>query len=280
VFYLDHDGQPRSVAANLPPSLHRYRSHDELAPWQQDLGPDPVIVDLGPGLAAVAEAAGFVACLASRVADPIHPEGATILIWTTNGGPTVAGHHYDMENMRRALRLVLQQRAQVSLLERAARIDELTGLVSRARFFELLDQAEEQSPPGSRHALLYVDLDGFKSVNDSLGHAAGDQVLRVAAERLLAVAPHDAVVARMGGDEFVIHCHPDRDPAEAAAVAEHVVAAFSEPVQVLTTTALVGASVGVAVGSPDEPPRALLEAADQALFTAKSGGRGRWHLLS
>jgi diguanylate cyclase (GGDEF)-like protein len=181
-----------------------------------------------------------------------------------------------MDNMRRALALVLQQRAQVLALERAARIDHLTGVVARARFFDLLDRLEEDAPDGASHAVLYIDLDGFKGVNDNFGHAAGDRVLTVAAQRMAAVTPERSLLARLGGDEFVVVCPAGTDDETAVALAQAIIDVFASPIDVDGMAARVGASVGVAVGLPGQRPQAVLDAADRALLAAKADGRSRW----
>lgn len=276
IYYRDDDGHRRTHTANLPPELHRVAHPGEVVPWQRDLDVEPQAVELGPTVAAAARRAGFLDCLASRVPDPMHVDDAVICLWTSRVGPTSSAHRYAMDNMRRALALVLQQRAQVTMLERAVRLDELTGIMSRTRFLQLLGEAAAEAEAGFPHALLYMDLDEFKLINDSLGHVRGDEVLRVAARRLAGAAPDDAVVARLGGDEFVILCHPRFGPIDAAQLAQRVVDAFAEPISLGETSVNVTASVGVAVGSIDDTPETVLEAADRALFRAKADGKHCW----
>lgn len=281
VSYLDDADERRWYTVNVPPSLHEVQSETGVPEWSTRVGEDPDLLEIGPALRAAATAADFVDCLASRVEDPAHPEGALLMIWTTLGGPTASGHRYAMANMRRALALVLQQRAQLTALERGVRVDPLTGLTSRARLMALLDEADAD-PDGARHAVLYVDLDGFKGVNDSLGHRRGDDVLREAARRLSAVVPPNAVLARMGGDEFVVLCAPGTTEQEATVLAQQVVDRFDVPLTVdgaepgSAQEVTIGASVGVAVGGPGEPVDSVLDSADRALYRAKDLGRRRW----
>ena len=282
VSYFDDDGERRWYTANLPASLYDVSHPDEVAPWEVAVGAEPEVVPLGPALRATADEAGFVECLVAAVEDPAHPEGARLLIWTTRAGPTVSGHRYAMTNMHRALALVLQRRAHLSLLQRAVRIDQLTGVTSRTRLMELFDEADAQ-PSDEPHAVLYLDLDGFKGVNDSLGHMMGDRVLRGAAERLASVVPADTTLARMGGDEFVVLCPPGTCREAATDLAERIVGLFVEPLSIEGgdhadghIEVPIGVSVGVAVGFPGQPVGSVLDAADQALFKAKGDGRGRW----
>ena len=291
VLYREADGTRRSQTTGVPGVLEGITAPVGPTPWGAAVrsGGEVVVDDLtaldgdsrvvSPALAAAAIEAGFLGCLASPIVDPGHPEGAVIVIWTSAEGPTTSGHRYAMSTMGRALTLVLQQRAQVHGLEQATRIDHLTGATSRAWFLELLDQVHQDAHPSARHALLYVDLDGFKAVNDRHGHAAGDHVLRAAAERILAVTPSAALVARLGGDEFAVLCPSGSTGAQAAALAQQVVDALAEPFDLrgeVGGTAVVGASVGVALGEAGDHPGVALDAADSALLRAKGAGRGRW----
>jgi diguanylate cyclase (GGDEF)-like protein len=130
---------------------------------------------------------------------------------------------------------------------------------------------------GGHVAVIAIDLDGLKSVNDRYGHASGDELLQETGRRLRATARTGDTVARLGGDEFVVVC-PGLAQGPAAALAEHVVAALSAPYKLEgDVTAWSGASVGVTV---TEDPRTdvdrLLAEADRALYTAKGGGGNRY----
>ncbi len=290
IIYCGDDGERRSLSWNLPPELSGEVAVSGPTPWDVAMASDhEVAIDaigdavgdgpVGAELAAVAELHGFVGCLVSPIPDPDHPGGAGIVIWTTASGPTSAGHRYAMGNMRRALTLVLQLRSQVRALERAARIDSLTGATSRSRFLDLLHELRT-SAPGSRHAILYIDLDGFKGVNDHLGHAAGDQVLQEMAARIREAAPDGATIGRLGGDEFVVLCAVGTDEAQACAAAQEIIDAVGRPVPIADGHTTVGASIGIAVGRPGDAPTAVLDAADGALLSAKASGRGRWTIAA
>jgi diguanylate cyclase (GGDEF)-like protein len=155
---------------------------------------------------------------------------------------------------------------------RAVLEDPLTGLANRTLIFDHLSLALAR---GERHhspvGVLFVDLDRFKSINDTLGHAAGDEVLQGVAGRLReALRPSDTV-GRLGGDEFVVVCEDVAGSAEALAVAERVTAAFEAPVAVGGGGAPIGLSIGVALSSFDRPmdPALLLAEADAAMYAAK-----------
>lgn len=151
--------------------------------------------------------------------------------------------------------------------------DELTGLPNRALLTDRVEQAFARPHGRGQHvALLFVDLDHFKLVNDSLGHAAGDSLLRQAAQRLGAATRDTDTVARIGGDEFVVLCESISGPA-AQRLADRLVRAFRVPFPVEGTDAVVTASVGVAVAETDATPAELLRDADTAMYRAKNAGR-------
>lgn len=156
------------------------------------------------------------------------------------------------------------------LLERVsyqAHHDALTGLPNR-KF--LTDRLQELSPATS--AMLFVDLDDFKLINDGFGHHAGDTVLSVVADRLRNAVRADDIVARLAGDEFAI-LMTDADDSAAEAVAQRVLEAFEHPISVGDTQVSVRASVGLAAGRT--PPEELLRTADAAMYRAKAAGKAR-----
>jgi diguanylate cyclase (GGDEF)-like protein len=153
--------------------------------------------------------------------------------------------------------------------------DQLTDLPNRTMISAEVDRMlAEQPARGSYVWVLYVDLDGFKLVNDSWGHAAGDQLITVVAGRLRETMPADAMVARVGGDEFVVACAGDRN--DAAALAERVFDCFSDPLLMLAAEVVISASVGIAGVPTDRAANASAEAlmreADTAMYQAKSEG--------
>jgi diguanylate cyclase (GGDEF)-like protein/PAS domain S-box-containing protein len=288
IFFRGEGGEPRSVSWNLPPELNGEAPMGGPTPWDVAMATNAeVVVDdvtaersvdaiVSPRLAAAAREAGFLGCLAAPIEDPAHLGTSCIVIWTAAAGPTASGHRYALGNMRRALALVLQQRAQVSALERAARVDHLTGATSRSHFLELLDSIGDQADPDDRHVLLYLDLDGFKPVNDCHGHGAGDLVLTETAARLRDSVPPGAVVARLGGDEFGVLCAPGTSPGEAEALAQLLIEQIAAPLDIGTAQTQVTGSIGVAIGAAGQSPAHVLSVADTALLQAKADGRARW----
>ncbi|OLB66052.1 MAG: hypothetical protein AUI10_04070 [Actinobacteria bacterium 13_2_20CM_2_72_6] len=161
--------------------------------------------------------------------------------------------------------------------ERMALYDTLTGLPNRRYLLEHLAQAQQRSADkGDRMAVLFLDLDGFKQVNDTLGHDAGDEVLRVTAKRLQAALRRGDVVARLGGDEFVVVAEGAGDFPEAVrALAGRLIKAVGEPILIDGVPATVLGSIGVAIadGAGTDPVE-LLRAADAAMYTAKRSRAG------
>jgi diguanylate cyclase (GGDEF)-like protein len=164
-------------------------------------------------------------------------------------------------------------RANAQLRELAAR-DALTGLANRSALYARLDAVLVE--PASSPALMLVDLDGFKAVNDSEGHAAGDRVLVEVAERLRGTATEASLVARLGGDEFVIVVEAPVDDDALAVLAERLLAALSAPYPDVRG-ARIGASIGIARAAREDA-RSLMRRADAAMYAAKAAGRGavRW----
>ena len=163
-----------------------------------------------------------------------------------------------------------------------ARTDALTGLANRASFSERLRQAFAAAKRGANpFAVLYLDLDRFKEVNDMRGHTAGDKLLQAVAERLRSATRESDFVARLGGDEFAIAQSDVLDPSLAGALASSVIAALSAPYEIDGEQLRIGASAGISVFSTDAvAPDSLLAQADQALYRAKEEGRGQFRFHS
>jgi diguanylate cyclase (GGDEF)-like protein/PAS domain S-box-containing protein len=159
--------------------------------------------------------------------------------------------------------------------------DDLTGLPNRATLLDMIADALAGGVPGTPGtALLVLDLDGFKTVNDSLGHQIGDRILRQVGERLTEQVRPGDVVGRLGADQFVVLAR-ECDQAEAAALAFRLQTTFSFPFTASGISVPLSASIGVAVSRSDvRDPHQLLSDADAAMFGAKSSGRDRVHLFS
>src|ERR1700722_11917797 len=173
---------------------------------------------------------------------------------------------------------ITEQRRNQARIQHLASHDALTDLPNRALFQDHLNQVSARAKGGEIMAALCVDLDYFKNVNDTLGHATGDVVLKEASQRLLACVRESDVVARLGGDEFVVLAtHLDR-PEDAAVLADKIVKRVGEPLDFDGHRILIGASVGIAVAPLDaEDGDSLIKHADLALYRAKEDGRATYH---
>jgi diguanylate cyclase (GGDEF)-like protein len=180
--------------------------------------------------------------------------------------------------------LILHQARRAALLIRASEerafTEPLTGLPNRLLLRDRIElELARQRRDGGAPAVLYLDLDRFKPVNDTHGHAVGDEVLRQVAQRLRTCVRETDTLARPGGDEFVILVAEARTAAAAIRCAERARAAMAPPFQVGDLLLTVRVSIGIALAGAGRPdPDALLRAADRALYLAKRSGRGSWHL--
>jgi len=161
-----------------------------------------------------------------------------------------------------------------------AQTDDLTGLALRNTFMATLERTLPGTVEGGEPvALLCLDLDRFKMINDTLGHGIGDQLLKKVADRLRKASRKDDLVARLGGDEFVILQRGIRSPRDAELLAERLVDLIGRTYVLSGHTVNIGISVGVALGSGSMQPRDVLRNADLALYEAKRAGRGRYRFF-
>ncbi|MBF0169814.1 MAG: GGDEF domain-containing protein, partial [Nitrospinae bacterium] len=176
---------------------------------------------------------------------------------------------FNIETDRR--KLALQRVTQL------ANYDILTGCANRRLFFELVKQGQSRV---RRHhtpaALFYVDLDGFKQVNDRYGHGAGDMVLKEVARRMQRAVRENDLLGRLGGDEFALLAEEIPDRETAVALGEKLIATTREPVTLLDGVATIGMSVGITLIDPErgESVKGLIKKADEAMYEAKLAGKG------
>ena len=171
------------------------------------------------------------------------------------------------------------QRARIAA-EVAAHTDSLTGLFNRSYFRQRLEDQLRHTSAGSQTALLFLDLDEFKSVNDSLGHPAGDELLKQVAARLQDSLRDTDLIARFGGDEFAILQAAVEDPKQTESLAQRVISRVSEPYYVGCEAIAVGVSVGIAFASASKVNAdGLLKGADIALYKAKHAGKGVYRVF-
>lgn len=208
---------------------------------------------------------------------------ARVLARRSDGTPLMLGVRtvYDHESQRwftverNISETIEQERRMQELaddLARKATTDALTGVANRGALNEILDLAVEDQQP---FALLLLDMDNFKSVNDTLGHAAGDEFLRCVAQRLQRAVKQADVVARLGGDEFVVYL-PDVDSADASDVAARMIEAVGQHYSINGHSLTRSCSIGVAIWETGDDVSAILRKADRAAYRAKHEGRSRF----
>jgi diguanylate cyclase (GGDEF)-like protein/PAS domain S-box-containing protein len=192
----------------------------------------------------------------------------------------VAGERYAVCILRD---ITMRKQAEAKLLE-MAQFDSLTGLCNRQVFVAAIDQAIARAQRSDRRegfAVLYLDLDHFKDVNDTLGHPVGDKLLQEVGRRLTRAVRKSDAVARFGGDEFAVLAFTSADPENVAALADKLIAAIAKPVLIDGNAIRTGTSIGIAVyGTDATDAETLLSYADLALYRAKSEGRGTYRFFA
>jgi diguanylate cyclase (GGDEF)-like protein/PAS domain S-box-containing protein len=202
------------------------------------------------------------------------------LLWLANPaeGRLAAADADFVQALANILADAIQQRGTEDRIRYQALHDPLTDLPNRVLFLDRLGHALTR--PGAEVAVVLLDIDNFKLVNDSLGHSAGDELLRKIAPRLTdALRPGDTI-ARLGGDEFVVLLEHIADERAAAHVAERIVAAFEVPFELSAGEHFAKASLGIAIATgEEEEPSALIRDADAAMYQAKARGRARFEVF-
>lgn len=221
-------------------------------------------------------AAGGVPRLINRTVDLVarHKGGREFPIelslsrWSEHGEPQFGA----------IIRDVSQRKQAEERLRYAAEHDALTGLLNRASLTHAIAERQQQN---IGLTLLLIDLDGFKSVNDTHGHPSGDRVLQIIAERMQGIVARDHLLARLGGDEFVVLIAGSSDPLQASALGGALIACIEEPLEWNDYLIHLSASVGVALADGEGiTAKRLLGDADLALYKAKTDGRGRVRLFT
>ena len=254
---------------------------DVRAPWEHCEQPGDVAVielaDMAPALAEAAAAQGFTGCAIARVADP---GGAPccLVAWFDHAVIAHLEFRHAAAELCEVLTLALERRHHSWQLWHLARHDSLTGLLNRIGFFERFEP-EQVAARRSRDeaiALLYLDLDDLKRVNDGDGHAKGDHLLVRTARVIADAAGSDALVARIGGDEFVVaRRFPAGDvDARAEALAERISRSLAGAGDAVVAPA--AASIGIVVDAGSTTASQALERADAAMYRAKVAGKARW----
>lgn len=244
-----------------------------------DLGVESQVVD--EAWPSLAELTGPTALARPAASDwcygfPFHAGDerlGTLIVWGVGKEPILSFAATVLEPLLDLASLAVIRSRQLGNLNRRATTDHVTGLLNRHAFFHALDQTVERS------AVIYVDLDGFKSVNDRFGHTLGDRLLLEVAQRLRAAAGQGDRIGRLGGDEFAIACIgvPEN---QVRAAAELVRDALNQTMVIEGHKIASGASLGVAYSADSMLGTELIDRADQALLIAKVGGKGRVHMAS
>jgi diguanylate cyclase (GGDEF)-like protein/PAS domain S-box-containing protein len=289
----DWDGhQFASAVGGGPAMVTDGTEHATGLPWLEAIAQRAIVIhpdltQLPGAVRSEAKAAGWQACWASPA---IVPEDETLraclVVWREVEGQPWVSQRVSLDRATQLTALALTRRHHETRLVHAAHHDDLTGVANRAKFFEYLEHVTAAGDHSA--AVLYIDLDGFKQVNDRLGHAVGDEVLKVVTDRISAHLRPGDLLARLGGDEFAVVCTGLDSPVEAETVAQRLVAAIDEPAHIDGSEVRVGLSIGVALASRDiatETPggvsaavKRLVEAADAALYEAKQSGKGRYRV--
>ena len=205
-------------------------------------------------------------------------DGSTI--WAEQRLTAVKGEDGRVVAVEGIVRDISERKKAQHDLEHLALHDSLTELPNRGWFMDQLNRSLARALRSDASlALLFIDLDGFKDVNDRYGHDVGDQVLFSVSGRLRTVVRPSDVLARLGGDEFVILCDDMAGTEVAGAIAGRVLEAFERPFRVAAGDLAVTASIGVAVSHAGDTASSLLQTADSAMYDAKAAGKARYHLL-
>ncbi|TCO48976.1 sensor domain-containing diguanylate cyclase [Actinocrispum wychmicini] len=223
--------------------------------------------------------------LCASMAAPVHDSG------TVTGSLMVGAHRQtrtytaaDVQTLRAFAEHVSLALTDANTVDRMYQAfhDSLTGLASRGLFLDQLTKRLGEAERETRRvALLFIDLDRFKAVNDTLGHAAGDDLLTITAGRLKSQLRATDVAARLGGDEFAVLLYAVATTADAARVAERILRTLGEPMPIAGRQLRVNASIGIALSTPGMPdPADLMRRADVALYQAKRNGRGRMEVFA
>jgi two-component system, cell cycle response regulator len=288
VLLVDANVADATLAAELlrDGAIDRFRvsqaaSFDEAARRLDGTRYDAVLVDLAlpdrPGLDAVKAILALAPDTPLLVLSAVADERLALEAVLNGAQDYLIKGQNDDALLRRAVRHAIERKRIERELSRLARHDPLTGLPNRLLFKDRLAQAVQRIDRRDQMvALIFIDLDGFKSVNDRYGHAAGDRLLRAVAARLCSVVRRTDTVARLGGDEFTIILEGLRHAGDAARIAEKALHSLSAPFTLDGRQVNLGASLGVAIAShPQEIPDALTRRADAAMYRAKAeGGTG------
>jgi diguanylate cyclase (GGDEF)-like protein/PAS domain S-box-containing protein len=205
-----------------------------------------------------------------------HPDGSER--WSSLSTTVIPAVDGGAESVVLVIDDVTDRHEQTRLLAHQAMHDSLTGLPNRSAMLEFLTGALARQERRSDQVcgVLFCDLDGFKDVNDTLGHHTGNEVLLTVAHRIHKACRAADRVGRLGGDEFIVVLEGLHHPVETGTVADRIITSVAEPIFVGDVEVRLGVSIGVALSHGDEDTEAVLSRSDAALYEAKGAGRGTW----
>ncbi|MEO8810898.1 MAG: diguanylate cyclase [Rhodanobacter sp.] len=290
-----HSGSPWLKAASANPAVtpHGHRNSavillgDKVSGESTDFRDGPVVFltahahDMDPLVGYRSGAAEYIVEPGNDAAPP--PESRILQeLYATRARLKRALQELAERNQQLALEFAERERREAVMRHQATH-DPLTGLPNRTLFGDRLDGAIQRANRHQNHfAVAYIDIDGFKAVNDSYGHAAGDVLLQEIGIRLSTQLRANDTVARLGGDEFALVLEEVESPEAALKLCEKVGSVLAEPYELrvndISVTMRIGASIGIAAYRPSELPRAgekLMQAADNAMYAAKRTGKCR-----
>lgn len=269
---------PETLCGGRPDPAAEPHDDQEATPWAEALRSAELtyrsVDELPPDLRRAADAAGYRSCWVAPVASSLdlRRRDSAFVIWRSVDGPPMLGHRDGLARAVGAAVFGFERAAHQRALHEAATVDPLTRLPNRAQVFHTLADTRQRA-----RAVLYLDLDGFKQVNDVHGHRFGDGILRSVAERLAEEMADTNFLARLGGDEFVVVVRASTSRPDLIATAEHLISRVAEPFDHDGELIRLGLTIGIA-DHANLDGESLLDAADHALYKAKRNGRGTWSM--
>jgi diguanylate cyclase (GGDEF)-like protein len=222
-----------------------------------------------------AQSAGLAHCWSMPIMAPTGEVVGTLAFYGSEPRRPLPEHLTLLKDWARVAGIAIERQRDLERLTRDARHDGLTGLANRTAIFERLDEVIQRVVPGAMAAVLFVDLDGLKALNDTLGHDRADDMLREIGERLSATVRAEDLVGRFGGDEFVVITEGMAEPEEAVELGLRLLDAISRPLPGIEGT-VVTASIGIApVRTNKVEARDVMRDSDSAMYAAKRSGRDR-----
>jgi diguanylate cyclase (GGDEF)-like protein/PAS domain S-box-containing protein len=280
---VEADGRIAEVNSALQQFLG-YTTHELRDRRFYHFVPDEETGDVATAVAAVATGAATSLTIEQRY---VRKDGD--VVWaalTMSRAAAHAGEHADGASAHAPVGVIAmvqdisRRKSLEARLTHQASHDPLTNLANRTLFKQRVELALQRAQQRERVVVMFLDLDNFKAVNDSLGHGAGDQLLVTAAARLLNATRGSDTVARLGGDEFAILLENVRDDDETRIVAERIARAMRQPITIGPESVVVGASIGIARPHAEcEGADEILRNADVAMYTAKGAGKGRYQFF-